>query len=123
MDIAAALFNNFSPDVKEFLISEGVQVPQILPTKTNHQGNQRLLLARKAAVESEKKTRKIKSAVQPACGSLHHRTFMRIPGGSPSIKTAGLSSSFQADMNNSMVAEIMAEYVLFSAEAAYENPG
>ena len=40
-----------------------------------------------------------------------------------SIKTAGLSSSFQADMNNFMLAETMLEYALYSAEAAYENPG
>ena len=38
LDIAATFFNNFSPDMREFLISKGVQVPQRLPTKTNHQG-------------------------------------------------------------------------------------
>ena len=39
LDITAKLFNNFSPDVREFFISEGVQVSQILPTETNYQGN------------------------------------------------------------------------------------
>ena len=28
LEIAATLFNNLSPDVRELLISEGVQVPQ-----------------------------------------------------------------------------------------------
>ena len=37
LDIAATLFNNLRPDVREFLILEGVQVLQILPTETNHQ--------------------------------------------------------------------------------------
>ena len=32
LEIAATFFNNSSPDVKEFLISEGVQVTQIPPT-------------------------------------------------------------------------------------------
>ena len=32
LDIAATFFNNLSPDVRDFLISEGVQVPQRLPT-------------------------------------------------------------------------------------------
>ena len=31
LDIATTFFNNLSPSVREFLISEGVQVPQILP--------------------------------------------------------------------------------------------
>ena len=34
LDIAATLFNNLSPDVRDILISEGVQVNQNLPTKT-----------------------------------------------------------------------------------------
>ena len=45
-----------------------------------------------------------------------------MPVGSPSIKTAGLSSSFQTEENNSMVAETMEDYALAPAEAAYENP-
>ena len=47
---------------------------------------------------------------------------MSMHGGIPSIKTAGLISSFQSDMNNSMVAQTMEEYALASSEAAYENP-
>ena len=31
LDITTTLFNKLIPDVREFLISEGVQVPQILP--------------------------------------------------------------------------------------------
>ena len=46
LDIAATLCKNLRPDAREFLISEGVQVPQILPTETNHQGNQRLILVK-----------------------------------------------------------------------------
>ena len=83
LDIAATLFNNLIPDVREFLISEGLQVPRIIPTETNHQGNQRLILVRNAAAGAEKNIRAIKSAVQPAGRSLHHRKFMRIPGGIP----------------------------------------
>ena len=74
-------------------------------------------------MESEKNIRKIKSAVKPAGERLHHKTFMRLPEGSPSIKIAGLSSIFQYEENNSMVAETMAEYALSFAEAADENPG
>ena len=81
LDIAATLFNNLSPDVRDILISEGVQVNQKLPTKTIHQGNQRLILVRNAAVEAEKKTRTIKAVVQPVGGDLHHRTFMSISNG------------------------------------------
>ena len=39
LDIDATFFNNLSPDLRELFISEGVQVPQILLIKTNHQGN------------------------------------------------------------------------------------
>ena len=46
---------------------------------------------------------------------------MSMPGRSPSIKTAGLFSSFQAEGNKSMVAETMEEYSLAFEEAAYEN--
>ena len=38
LDIAANLFNNLGPDVRELLISEGVQVPPRPPTEKNHQG-------------------------------------------------------------------------------------
>ena len=93
LDIAATFFKKLSPEVREFLISEGVQVPQRLPTENNHQGNQKLLLVRNAAVEAENKTRKIKAAVQPAGGSIHHRKFMSMPGEIPSIKKYGLSSN------------------------------
>ena len=51
-DIATTFFNNLRPDILELLISEGVQFPQILPTKNNHQGNQRLILNINAAVEA-----------------------------------------------------------------------
>ena len=109
MDITAPLSDNLIPDVREFLISEGVQAFQIIPTETNNQGNQRLSLVRNTAVESEKNTRTIKSAVQPAGGSLHHRTFMGIHRESLSIETHGLSSSFQYEEKNSMAAEILTQ--------------
>ena len=64
LNISETLFSKFRPDVREFLISEGVQVPQILPTETNHQGNQSLLLVRNTAVESENQVRNIKASVQ-----------------------------------------------------------
>ena len=95
LDIASKFFHNLSPGVRDFLISEGVKVPKRIPTETNHQGNQRLILVGNSAVESEKNIRKIKSAVQPAGGSLHHMKFMRMSRGSPSIKTAGLKIIFQ----------------------------
>ena len=74
-------------------------------------------------MEAENKTRTIKSAVQPAGGSLRHRTFMSILGGILSIKTDVLISSFQYEENNYMLAETLEEYALASAEAADENPG
>ena len=123
LEIVATFFKKLIPDVREFLISEGVQVPQIIPTETNNQGNQRLSLVRNTAVEAEKNTRTIKSAVQPAGGSLHHRTFMGIHRGSLSIETHGLSSSFQYEEKNSMAAEILEEYELAYTEAVYENTG
>ena len=52
LDIAATFFNNLSPDIRESLILEGVQVPPRPPTENNHQGNQRLLLVINAAVEA-----------------------------------------------------------------------
>ena len=111
-----------SPYVRDFLISEGVQVPQRLPIETNHQINQRVVLVRNAAVEAEKKIRTIKGLLQPEGGNLHHRTFTSIPGVRTSIKTAGFSSIFEAAINNSMVAETMEEYVIASTEVAYKNP-
>ena len=39
LDIDTTLFNKLSPNAREFLISEGVQVPPRPPTETNHQGN------------------------------------------------------------------------------------
>ena len=36
LDIAATFFKNLSPHVREFLISEGVQVPLSTRTETNH---------------------------------------------------------------------------------------
>ena len=38
LDIDATFFNNLIPDIREFLISEGVQVPPRPPTENNHQG-------------------------------------------------------------------------------------
>ena len=81
--ISAKSFNNLSPDVREFLISEGVQVNYRLPTETNLQGNQRLILVRNSAAEEKNKTKTVKLSVLPAGGGLHHRTFMRIPRESP----------------------------------------
>ena len=42
LDISGTFFNNLNPDVREFLISEGVQVTPRPPTETNQHGNQRL---------------------------------------------------------------------------------
>ena len=95
MDVAGTLFNNLIPDVREFFISEAVQVPQRLKIDPNHQGKQRLLLFRNATAEAEKYIITIKAVVQPAGGSLHCRKFMIMTEGSPSIKTADLSRSFQ----------------------------
>ena len=50
LEIAATFFNNLSTEVREFLISEGVQVIPRTPTENNHQGNHRLLLVKNAAV-------------------------------------------------------------------------
>ena len=50
LDIAATFVSNLIPDVREFLIPEGVQIPQIPPTEKNHQGNHRLLLVRNVVV-------------------------------------------------------------------------
>ena len=80
-------------------------------------------MVRKVAVEAEKKTRKIKVAVQPARGILHPRIFMLMIGGISSTQMDGLVSSFQSEEINSMVAKAMGEFALASAEVAHEDPG
>ena len=84
--IAAIFFNNLIPDVREFLISDVVQVPSRPPTENNHQGNQRRLVVRNLAVEAENNTRTIKASVQPARGISHPKTFMGMIAGNPSKK-------------------------------------
>ena len=96
-------FKNLSPYVREFLVSKRVQVPPIPATQTNHQGNQRLIFFRNAAVEAENKKIAIKFAIQPASRCLHTRKFMGMHGGNPSIKMMGLGNRFQSRYNNSMV--------------------
>ena len=54
LDIAATIFNNLIPDMREFLISEGFHITQRTPNKTNHQVN-----------NAENKTRTIKAEVGP----------------------------------------------------------
>ena len=93
------------------------------PTENNHQGNQSLLLVINAAVEAENKTRTIKAAVQPYIGSCHPKTYVGMLVENPSTKMAGLGSSFQFEESNYMVTEEMEEYVLASADAAYEDTG
>ena len=123
LDISTTFFNKLSPDVREFLISDGFQIPPRPPTKNNHQGNQRLLLVINAAAGAENNTRAIKAAVQPESGSRHPKTFMGILGRNPSTKMVGLVSSFQSEKRKYMLAEAMKKYVLASAEAAYEYLG
>ena len=48
---------------------------------------------------------------------------MGMLGGDPSTQMAGLGIIFQSEESNSMVAEAMEEYLLASAELAYEDPG
>ena len=50
LNITATFFNNLIPNVREFLISEGIQIPPKLPTETTHQRNQRLILVINASV-------------------------------------------------------------------------
>ena len=123
MDIAATFFNNLSPNIREFLISEGVQVPPRTRTENNHQGNQRVFKVRNAAVEAEKKIRTIKSAVQPASEICHPKTFMGMLAGNLSTKMSVLGSSFQSEVSNSMIVEAMGENALAFAEAAYKDLG
>ena len=113
--IAATFFNNLSPKVRQFLISEGVQVTPRPRTENNHQVNQRLRLVRNAEVNAEKKIRTIKAAVQPAGIIRHPKTFMGMLAGNPSTKMDGLGSRFQSEEINSMTAEAMEEYALASA--------
>ena len=123
LEISATFFNNLSPDVRELLISEGVQVPPIPQTENNHKGNQRLLLVRNTAMESEKKIRTIKAAAQTASGSRHLRTFMIMLAGNASTQMSCLVSNFQYEESKSMAVEEMEEYALSYAEASYEDLG
>ena len=95
--ITATFFKILSPNIREFLISERVQVPPRTITKIDHQGNHKLLLIRNAAVEAENKTRTIKVAVQPEKGNFHTRKFMVLFGGNPSIQMGDLGSSFKSE--------------------------
>ena len=66
METATTFLNNLVYEIMDLLISEGVKVYIRPPMETNHQGIYRLLMVRKAAVESENKTITIKASVQPA---------------------------------------------------------
>ena len=44
LDINGIFFNNFSPDIRDLLISEGVKVPPRPSNKTKHLGYERILL-------------------------------------------------------------------------------
>ena len=123
LDIAATLFNNLSPNSREFSISDEVQVYPRPPTEKNHQGNHRLLLVINAPLGALKKTRTIKLAVQLASRIRYPRTFVVMLWGNPSSQLAGLGSSFQSEESNSMIAEVMEEYALTFAESAYEDQG
>ena len=83
LDISATFFKKLSLKIREFLISEGVQVPLRPPTENNYQGNQRIILVSIAAVESEKKIRTIEASVKPASGSRYNKIFMGMPAGNP----------------------------------------
>ena len=91
------------PDVRELLISEGVQVTSRPQSENNHQGNQMLLLIRNVSVEVEEKIRTIKLSVQPESESRHPVTFLGIIGGTPSIQMDGLDSRFQSRDSNYMM--------------------
>ena len=94
LDIDATLFNKSSTDVREFLISERVQVTQRPPTENNHQVNQSILFVINMAVESEKNIITVKAAAQPAIGSRHPKTFMGMLARNTSTQMAGLGNSF-----------------------------
>ena len=123
LDTTATFFNNLRPCVRALLISEGVQVPQRPPTETNNHGNQRLLLVRNAAVESENKKITIKAEVQPASVICHTSKLTGMLGGNTSTHMAGSRIKFQDGYKNSMLAVALDEYALTSAEEAYENRG
>ena len=80
-------------------------------------------MVRNTVAEAENNTRTINATVQQARGSRHPKTFTEMLAGNPSTKISVLVSSFQSKERNSMVAEAMEEYVLASAETAYEDPG
>ena len=84
LEIAATFFNNLSTEVRELLMSEGVQVHPKPPNEKNHQENQRFLLVINAAVEAEKTIRKIKMALQPASRICNLKTLMGILAENPS---------------------------------------
>ena len=86
LDIDATFFDNLSPGVREFLISEGFQVHPRPPTEKNHQRNQRLILVKNVAVGAQKKIRTIKLAVQPEIGSCRPKILMGILAGNPQQK-------------------------------------
>ena len=123
LDIAADFFTNLSPNIRELLLPEWLQITPSPPTETNHQGNQRLLLVINASVESENKTITTEVADQPASRGHHTRTFMVMLGGNPSIQMFILGVSFQAGDKNYMMSEDLEGYVLASAESAFEDPG
>ena len=70
LELSAVFFNNLIPDVREFFISEGFQVPKKIPDENNHRVDQSLLLVRNEAVEAENNIRTTKVVVQPV--SLPH---------------------------------------------------
>ena len=107
LNIATIWFNKLIPGVRKLFIPEGVKFPQRLPAETNHQGNQRLLLIRNAAVKAEQNIITIEDMVQPVSGIRHPRKFMGTFGKNPVIKMAGLGSSFQYEENNYMLAEAL----------------
>ena len=74
-------FNNLSNNVREFLVSEGFQVPTIISEDTKNQVNQRLLLAINSVVEDKRKIRTIKAAVQTMGGNCNSRLFIVNIGG------------------------------------------
>ena len=96
LDIDATLFNNLSPNVREFLISEVAQVPPRPPTENNHHGTQRIILVKNLAVEAEKNTIIIKAAVQKSSRIRHPMIFMSMLVGNSPIKMPVLVSIFQS---------------------------
>ena len=97
LDITVTLFESFSPYIRELFISEIFQVPSRIPTGTNHQVNQKLILVINAAVEAENNIMEIKVPVQPASGTQHPRKLLVTLGVNPSIQMYDLVSSLQAE--------------------------